>query len=283
MKSVGNLVVATTLVICGATAQAQNAQVGNDAGNAAGSAQAQEVNPAKNAVTRYSAGDSIPLGFSPAAQKHPALPASTAKASQVTRYSAGDSIPLGALPPAQKRPVEETIPAKISPPENKMVRYSAGDSIVLAYPSASPASVQAGAPAQQKSTGYSGAAGIPLAGALGDSVTTHIGMSQAGLSEANGLINTSPAGLVGLFVVKAGLVYYFENQKPQVRTAGLKTAAGVWGGFTMNNLLLIAGSTNPVSLVGGALFGAYMFHRQGITLDKEAASKAVPGVHAQAR
>lgn len=278
MKSLNNLVAATALVICGASAQAQNAEGGTDSYPAAGSESVQKINPPQNGVTRYSAGASIPLGFSPAAQKHPPAPATQSPA--VTRYSAGDSILLGALPAAPGNMAAQATPAKPSTSQDKVIRYSAGESIPVGQPTAQQASVLAAL--EKRSRGYSGASSIPLAGALGDSVTTHIGISQAGLSETNGLIHTSPAGLMGLFVIKAGIVYYLENQKPEVRKAGLKTTAGIWSGVTMNNLLLIAGSTNPVSLVGGALFGAYMYHREGMTLEKEAAVKAAQGLHAQA-
>lgn len=244
------MVVATTVVISAAIAHAQTADLAAD--NAAASPPEKKINLPRNNVVRYSAGDSIPLG----------LPHKT-----------------------QQDRVLETTPAVIAPVQTKVVRYSAGDSIPLG----SSAAVQAGSrvaaqtATQKKSAGYSAASNIPLAGAFGDSVTTHIGVSQAGLAEANGLISTTPAGLVGLFVVKAGMVYYFEHQKPEVRKAGLKTAAGVWSGFTMNNLLLIAGSTNPVSLVGGALFGAYMYHREGITLEMQAATRTAQGFQLQAR
>lgn len=189
---------------------------------------------------------------------------------QSVRYTAGDSIPLGLPREIQKaKPVEVALAQKSVAPANT-VRYSAGESIALEYP-------------PKRTVGYSGASSIPLAGALGDSVTTHIGLGQAGLAEQNGLLNTSPAGLVGLFVIKAGIIYYFDNQESELRKTGLKASAGVWSGVTMNNLLLIAGSSNPLSLLGGALFGAYMYHREGVTLDKEDALKTAQKLHAQAQ
>lgn len=189
---------------------------------------------------------------------------------QSVRYSAGDSIPLGLPREIQKaKPVEVAL-APQSVASTKAVRYSAGQSIELEYP-------------PKRTIGYSGASSIPLAGALGDSVTTHIGLGQAGLAEQNGLLNTSPAGLVGLFVIKAGIIYYFDNQESELRKTGLKASAGVWSGVTMNNLLLIAGSSNPLSLVGGALFGAYMYHREGVTLDKEDAMKTAQKSHVQTK
>lgn len=280
MKSLNNLVAATILIVCGATAQAQNAQLelAADSYSATGSAQEQKTYPPQNGGIRYSAGDSIPLGVFPAAQKTQPV---AAQGPAVTRYLAGDSILLGALPAAPGNIAAQTTPAKPSTSQDKVIRYSAGDSIPVGHPTAQQESLMASL--EKRSKGYSAAAGIPLAGALGDSVTTHIGISQAGLAEANGIIHTSPAGLVGLFVIKAGMVYYFDNQKPEVRKMGLKASAGVWSGVTMNNLLLIAGSTNPVSLVGGALFGAYMYYREGMALEKESAAKAAQGLHAQTR
>lgn len=188
----------------------------------------------------------------------------------ITRYSAGDSIPLGFPKGIQKTKNIEVVQANESVPQIKVVKYSAGESIPLEYP-------------PKRVVGYSGASSIPLAGALGDSVTTHIGLGQAGLAEQNGLLNTSPAGLLGLFVIKAGIIYYFDNQESTLRKTGLKASAGVWSGVTMNNLLLIAGSSNPLSLVGGALFGAYMYHREGVTLEKEEATKSAQKIAAQAK
>lgn len=192
---------------------------------------------------------------------------------KVVRYSAGESIPLWSPQEVQKnKPVEIE--------EIKVVRYFAGDSIPLGAPKKIQGS---SAPQKTKSAGYSGASSIPLAGALGDSVSTHIGLSQSGLAEGNGLINTSPAGLVGLFVVKAGMVYYLDHQEPTLRKSGLKTVAGFWNGVTMNNILLIAGSSSPVSIVGGALFGAYMYHREGLVLEKEKTTKNAPVFQARVK
>jgi hypothetical protein len=189
---------------------------------------------------------------------------------QSVRYSAGDSIPLGLPREIQKDKLGEVALAQKSVAPANTVRYSAGESIALEYP-------------PKRTVGYSGASSIPLAGALGDSVTTHIGLGQAGLAEQNGLLNTSPAGLLGLFVIKAGIIYYFDHQESELRKTGLKASAGVWSGVTMNNLLLIAGSSNPLSLVGGALFGAYMYHREGVTLEKEDALKTAQKLPAQTK
>lgn len=238
MKIFGKLVIATaSVVVCAATANAQAVtSENNEIANVAPQNKL-EIKSTENKVVRYSAGESIPLGY----------PAVKQKSKSVEIEKSQESLP-----------------------KTKMGRYSAGESIPLGEPS-------------RNALGYSGSSSIPLAGALGDSVTTHIGLSQAGLAEQNGLINTSPAGLVGLFVIKAGIIYYFDNQESKLRKTGLKASAGVWSGVTMNNLLLIAGSSNPVGLVGGALFGAYMYHREGISLEKEEAARYAQRFTVQAK
>ena len=205
------------------------------------------------------------------------MPAQSGQALEVPpgtsiRYSAGQSIVLGAA----VQPVPEPLPLPAVPvqPQAASVRYSAGDSIVLGAPAAAAPVQSAKAAAPERTFGFSQGAVIPLAGAFGDSVSTHIGINHGSLVERNGLVNTSPAGLVGLFVIKASIIYYFDHQPKKIREAGLKATAGVWSGVTMNNLLLIAGATNPISLVGGLAFGAYMYHREGLALAKEAAAQA---------
>ncbi len=242
----------------------------------------------KDKVVRYAAGESILLGYPQSNKNDKPLEADKSNGLQAKAilYSAGDSIPLGvsqAVP--QNNPVE-LAKEKESHPQVKAVQYSAGDSIPLGYPqeirrSISPDAKELGS--RKKSAGYSSASYIPLAGALGDSATTQIGLAQSGLVEKNGLINASPAGLIGLFVIKAGAIYYFDQQAPEKRKSGLKTSAGIWGGISMNNLLLIAGSSNPVSVVGGALFGAYMYYLEGMVLEKEDASQAAQGFKVKPR
>ncbi|MFC7205967.1 hypothetical protein [Comamonas endophytica] len=225
--------------------------------------------PAEDKVVRYSAGDSIPLGYFVPARKipdqpgeMPAQPNELPSQTGTGRYSAGESIVLGT---AQAVPAGKPVAAAVV----------AGSSVTTSPVAGSPVSgpVETQSPPQSKAAWFSDATHLPLAGALADSVTTNIGLNQPGLAEKNGLINTSPAGLVGLFVIKAGIIYYFDHQKPAIRKSGLKATAGVWNGVAMNNLLLIAGASNPISLIGGALFGVFMYQRQGQILEKEELAK----------
>lgn len=121
---------------------------------------------------------------------------------------------------------------------------------------------------QKKETvlGFSKAVALPLAGAFGDSLSTHLVLNQSGFVERNPLVNTSGAGLVGLFILKAGVIYYLEQQPAEIRKAGLKSTAGIFNGLTANNLLLLAGASNPVALIGGALFGIFMYDQESRVL-----------------
>ena len=103
---------------------------------------------------------------------------------------------------------------------------------------------------------------------LGDSLTTHIALA-GGAVEQNGLINTSPAGLAALFVAKMGITYYIDKQPEPVRNQGLKMMAGLWGGVNVNNLLVIAGASNPVSLIGGVLAGIGAYYYEEKLLEEE--------------
>lgn len=120
--------------------------------------------------------------------------------------------------------------------------------------------------------GFSKGAMLPLVGAAGDSISTHIGLQQAHVLERNGLINTSPAGLVGLFVIKAGVIYALDQQPQHVRKPALKMTAGLWNGVIANNLLVAAGASNPVSILAGVAYGIYMYNREHDILEREEAA-----------
>lgn len=104
--------------------------------------------------------------------------------------------------------------------------------------------------------------------ALGDSLTTYIGLS-GGAIEVNPLINTSPIGLITLFAVKLGITSYINQQPEPQRSSGLKKLAGAWGGVSINNLLVIAGASTPVSLIGGVIAGIGAYYYQEKLLKEE--------------
>lgn len=66
-----------------------------------------------------------------------------------------------------------------------------------------------------RSYGFTRGAMLPLVGAAGDSISTHIALQQANVVEQNSLVNTSPGGLLALFAIKAGAIYILDQQSPR--------------------------------------------------------------------
>lgn len=112
-----------------------------------------------------------------------------------------------------------------------------------------------------------GATTLPLAFAAADSVTTHLLVSSGIGQEVNGLVNTSPAGLAALFLVKAGVIELADRLPEPVRRASLSMLGGLWGGVAGNNLLVLVGAANPVALAGGVLaaVGAYWWEEHRLS------------------
>lgn len=117
--------------------------------------------------------------------------------------------------------------------------------------------------------GFTHGAMLPLLGAAGDSISTHMALKQAHTVEVNSLINTSPAGLLGLFAIKAGAIYVLDQQKPEIRKPGLKMTAGLWNGVIANNFLVAVGAANPVGIIAGIAYGVYMYKKESDILEKE--------------
>lgn len=115
---------------------------------------------------------------------------------------------------------------------------------------------------------------LPLVGAVGDSITTYIALNQPNVVESNGLINTSPVGLLGLFVIKAGIVRYADGQPDEIRAPVLKMAAGAWSGISVSNLIIAAGATTPIGLVVGLAAGTAAYLYEDKVLQAEAAEPA---------
>lgn len=120
-----------------------------------------------------------------------------------------------------------------------------------------------------------------LIGAAGDSITTRLALAAGG-SEKNPLINTSTGGLITLFALKAGLVYYLDRQDPQTRERGLKLTGSLWGGVTASNLLIALGATNPVAIAGGLATGIYAYNYQAkLLLDERSLTQQLAAKIAQ--
>lgn len=101
-------------------------------------------------------------------------------------------------------------------------------------------------------------------GAVADSVSTHIGLQAAGAVEANPLVNTSPAGLIGLAVVKIGVTELVNRSSwPEVDKQRFNNnASALWTGVSVNNLLIAASASTPVAIGGGVVVG-YLLWKNG--------------------
>lgn len=111
---------------------------------------------------------------------------------------------------------------------------------------------------------------LPIVAAAGDSISTHVALQSGYGHEANALVNTSSAGLIGLFVVKAGLIYVIDNYTSgDDRKTALKATSGLWGGATVNNLLIATGATGGAALAGGIVAGVGMWYYEDYILDKD--------------
>jgi hypothetical protein len=110
-------------------------------------------------------------------------------------------------------------------------------------------------------------------GAIADSVTTHIALNSGGV-EKNALVNTSPAGLVALLALKLGLLELAERLPENERAMAIKTSAAVWGGVSVNNLLVAASVGGAAPVVVGAAFGYWMWEHTSDRLAAEKLAKA---------
>lgn len=118
-------------------------------------------------------------------------------------------------------------------------------------------------------------AALPTALAATDSLTTWAALSSGKAAEANSLINTSPAGLLGLFALKAGLVHFVNQRPAHERDPALKGLAGMWGGVSVNNLALLLGTTGPVAIAAGIMGAVGFYQWEAHRLAEEAALPAL--------
>lgn len=90
-------------------------------------------------------------------------------------------------------------------------------------------------------------------GAIADSVTTIVAIQQANAVELN------PLGVGGTIIAKAATVGYIHfnphNLSPQELDRANRIAGSAWLGAAANNLMIIAGSTNPIAITTGLLTG----------------------------
>jgi hypothetical protein len=98
--------------------------------------------------------------------------------------------------------------------------------------------------------------------AIADGVSTYLALS-AGASEFNPFINTSPPGLILLTGLKLGLVDAVEGS--DIENGGkektLRGLSAVWGGASVNNLLIALSAAPPLAVISGLMSGWYLWSR----------------------
>lgn len=117
--------------------------------------------------------------------------------------------------------------------------------------------------------GYSDAAALPLIGAAADSLSTHIAIASGYGQESNPLVNTSPSGLLGVFIVKAGLIKFADTREPEARSTMLKAQSAMFNGISASNLMIAAGAVNPIAYAVGAVAGWWFWNQEAKVLANE--------------
>jgi hypothetical protein len=110
-------------------------------------------------------------------------------------------------------------------------------------------------------------------GAVADSLSTHIALG-AGAVEKNALINTSPAGLIALTVIKLGVLEYADRLPENERALALKLSAALWAGISVNNLMVAAAVGGAAPFVVGAAVGYVVWEQTASRLAAEKLLKA---------
>ena len=108
------------------------------------------------------------------------------------------------------------------------------------------------------------------AAAVGDGVSTAVALSS-GAVETNNLISTSPVGLIGLTVAKVAMPRLMRDAEPETRKKALVMTTSVWGGLTINNLLIAAFHSTPIGLAGGAVMAVWAWNHEADKIDAEQA------------
>ena len=105
-----------------------------------------------------------------------------------------------------------------------------------------------------------GDSAVAVGAAAADSLTTHLALAS-GAHEANPLVSTSPAGLVGLFAVKWGLIELVNRSDLPLsqKQRANRVTTSLWGGAAANNLMLAVGATGPLALVVGVVSGVVLW------------------------
>lgn len=115
--------------------------------------------------------------------------------------------------------------------------------------------------------------------AWADGLSTVLALSQ-GAVERNPLIGSSPAGLLAVTGVKLGLVEWVDRSgmTAEQRHSMLSALAALWGGASINNLLVLLSAQPAVAVLAGVAGGLWMWRKRGADMlpDAVAAQVSLP-------
>jgi len=132
-----------------------------------------------------------------------------------------------------------------------------------ALPNLAGATEAAAAPAEVTTT-QSATLWGPRQAALSDGISTALALSN-GAFERNPLIGSSPASLLAVTGAKLGLVEWVERSDlaPEKRQRTLKALSAMWGGASINNLLVLLSAQPAVALLAGMAGGWWLWRGEG--------------------
>ncbi len=96
--------------------------------------------------------------------------------------------------------------------------------------------------------------------AIADSVSTYLAVAS-GATEVNPLVGANLGGLIMLAGVKLGALEMIENsdQTEQEKSEQKRTAAAMWGSFSVSNLLVALSAASPIAILAGLASGSYLW------------------------
>jgi hypothetical protein len=98
--------------------------------------------------------------------------------------------------------------------------------------------------------------------AVADGLSTYLALA-AGAVERNPLVNPSPGGLVLFTGLKMGLLEAVSASSMETphKAFALRALSALWGGASVNNLMLALAASGPVAVVAGVAGGWWVWAR----------------------
>lgn len=109
--------------------------------------------------------------------------------------------------------------------------------------------------------------------AVADGVTTAVGLAGTAV-EGNPLAPTDPLGILAFTALKAAVPHLASHMAPEDRKLVLQATSAAWGGAAVNNLLVIAGATGHVPVLGLVCAAVWLWRDTGRKVDAEMSTQS---------